>query len=74
MKTFLAVLILMGLSLLGMALGMLLGGKCLKGSCGGLSAVTNEDGATVCGICGKDVAEVVIGSCEESNRPARTSP
>jgi hypothetical protein len=61
MTTFLAVLILMVLALVGMAAGVLLGGRRLKGSCGGLSAVTNEHGEQVCGICGQGV-----GTCDES--------
>jgi len=69
MKTFLAVLVLMVLALLGMGIGVLLGGKRLKGSCGGLSAVTNEDGEKVCGICGQGV-----GSCEEPDLAASARP
>jgi len=69
MKTFLAVLLLTGLALLGMAVGVLLGGRRLQGSCGGLSAATNEDGEKVCGICGQGA-----GSCEESDLTAAARP
>jgi hypothetical protein len=67
MTTFLAVLVLMVLALLGMAVGVLLGGKRLAGSCGGLSAVTNENGEKVCGICGQGV-----GMCDESEMTVGT--
>ena len=60
MKLFLAALLLVGLALLGMTIGVLLGGRRLRGSCGGLSAVLQEDGSKVCGICGQEV-----GACEE---------
>ena len=65
MNTFLAVFSLMALALVGMSAGLILRGKQLKGSCGGLSAMTNDDGNTVCNICGQDVAELG-GSCGET--------
>ena len=64
MNTFFAVLALMSLAILGMSVGVLMGGKRLKGSCGGLSAITNEEGEKVCGICGQGVA-----SCETNDSP-----
>ena len=57
MKTFAAVLVLMVLALLGMAIGVMLGGKRIKGSCGGVGAAMNEDGEKVCGICGQGACE-----------------
>ena len=60
-STYLAVFVVMGLALLGMSVGVIVAGKQIKGSCGGLSAITNDDGEKVCGICGQGV-----GSCEES--------
>lgn len=62
MNTFLAVFALMALALLGMSAGLILRGRQLKGSCGGLSAMTTDDGDTVCNICGQGV-----GTCEDSN-------
>ena len=73
MKTFLAVLVLFAFAMLAMAVGVLFGGKRLKGSCGGLGAVLNADGEQVCGICGKDVATIDPGSCEEPSLTVRTS-
>lgn len=62
MNTFLAIFVLMSLALVGMSVGVLMGGKRLRGSCGGLSAATtNDEGEKVCGICGQGVA-----SCETS--------
>ena len=65
MKLFLATLALMGIAMLGMLVGVLVAGKRLKGSCGGLSAAMNADGERVCGICGQEVTAIDPGSCDQ---------
>ena len=37
--------------LLAMAIGVIVQGKSISGSCGGLNGVTNEDGTTRCSLC-----------------------
>lgn len=58
MITFLATFILMLLVAAGLAVGLLLRGKELKGSCGGLN---NIEGAE-CGVCGRTTP------CENENK------
>ena len=74
MKLFLVTLALIVLALLGMAMGVLVAGKRLKGSCGGLSAAMNEQGERVCGICGQEVGSVDPGSCEQEVASASRQP
>lgn len=51
MTTFIFVFIVMLLLVAGMAIGVLLQGKAIKGSCGGMSALGID---TECDICGGD--------------------
>ena len=54
------------LALLAMAVGVLLTGRRIQGSCGGLSnALTNTEGDKVCGICGIPI---------EADRPRPCDP
>lgn len=48
-KIFLLSLLVVGLALFGMAIGVILANKKLKGSCGGLGAIMGED----CMFCDK---------------------
>ena len=48
METFLFAFILLGLVTIGMSLGVMLMGKRIKGSCGGLNAVAGADKCLVC--------------------------
>lgn len=52
MSTFLLAFGLLTLVMLGMSLGVLLMGKTIKGSCGGLNAIS---GADKCLVCSKDI-------------------
>ena len=54
MKTYLLAAALMAISLAGMAIGVILSNKALKGSCGGLGAIMGTD----CDLCkNKDKCE-----------------
>lgn len=48
MITFLATFLIMLVVMLGMALGVLLMGRTIKGSCGGLNAIGDADQCLVC--------------------------
>lgn len=52
MATFVLAFVLLLLIVLGMSLGVMLMGKNIKGSCGGLNAIA---GADKCLVCKKDV-------------------
>ena len=48
METFLLAFILLALIIVGMALGVIMQGKTIKGSCGGLNAISDADHCLVC--------------------------
>ncbi len=52
MSTFLLAFILLLIITLGMSLGVILMGKKINGSCGGLNAIS---GADKCVVCAKDI-------------------
>ncbi|MEP5758794.1 MAG: (Na+)-NQR maturation NqrM [Litoreibacter sp.] len=52
METFLLTFALLMLVMLGMAAGVLLMGRSIKGSCGGLNAISDAD---QCLVCSKDI-------------------
>ncbi|WP_425082000.1 (Na+)-NQR maturation NqrM [Ruegeria arenilitoris] len=52
MSTFFLAFILLALVMVGMSLGVMLMGKTIKGSCGGLNAIS---GADKCVVCHKDI-------------------
>jgi len=52
MATFLLTFCLLMLIMLGMAAGVLLMGRSIKGSCGGLNAISDAD---QCLVCSKDI-------------------
>ena len=52
MSTFILAFALLGLVVLGMSLGVMLMGKTIKGSCGGLNAIS---GADKCMVCSKEI-------------------
>ena len=52
MSTFILAFFLLLIIVVGMSLGVLLMGKTIKGSCGGLNAIS---GADKCVVCQKDV-------------------
>lgn len=52
METFLLTFVLLLLVTLGMAVGVMFRGRSIKGSCGGLNAIS---GADKCVVCSKDI-------------------
>lgn len=52
MATFLFSFVFLMLIVLGMSLGVIMRGKTIKGSCGGLNAIS---GADKCLVCKKDI-------------------
>lgn len=52
MSTFILAFVLLMLVVVGMSLGVMLMGKTIKGSCGGLNAIS---GADKCVVCSKDI-------------------
>ncbi|MFK7966000.1 MAG: (Na+)-NQR maturation NqrM [Burkholderiaceae bacterium] len=52
MSTFILAFVLLVLVMAGMAIGVMLSGRTIKGSCGGLNAIS---GADKCLVCKKDI-------------------
>ena len=52
METFILAFILLSVVVCGMSLGVVFAGKTIKGSCGGLNAIS---GADKCLVCKKDI-------------------
>lgn len=52
MATFLLTFGVLLVIMLGMALGVIMAGKTIKGSCGGLNAISDAD---QCLVCNKDI-------------------
>ena len=52
MATFFAAFVLLLIVMVGMALGVMLMGRTIKGSCGGLNAIADGD---QCVVCQKDI-------------------
>jgi hypothetical protein len=46
-----AALVVFLLAVLGMALGVIFGKRCIRGSCGGLSGLRDESGRPMCDHC-----------------------
>ncbi len=68
MNTFLITFTVFGLAILAMAVGVLLTGRRIQGSCGGLnSAVIGEDGERRCSICGITAEAQASGECAEES-------
>jgi len=52
METFMLTFVLLLLVTLGMAVGVMFRGRSIKGSCGGLNAISDAD---KCVVCSKDI-------------------
>lgn len=51
MMVFLIVLTVFALAMLAMAMGLVFGKRCLRGSCGGLAGLNDESGRQLCEAC-----------------------
>jgi hypothetical protein len=51
MTMFLVTLGFFAVALVGMAIGVIVSNRRLKGSCGGLGTITDEQGRSMCGSC-----------------------
>ena len=52
METFALAFVILGLAVFGMSIGVIMTGRTIKGSCGGLNAIS---GADKCLVCSKDI-------------------
>ena len=59
LPTFIGAAVIIGLAILGMAVGSIFANKPVQGSCGGLSSATGEDGEESCTICSKPTTDCV---------------
>ena len=59
LPTFIGAAVVIGLAILGMAVGSIFANKPVQGSCGGLSSATGEDGEASCSICAKPTTDCV---------------
>jgi len=49
--TILITIVVFAVALTGMAIGVILSNKCLKGSCGGLANMRDSEGQSICEAC-----------------------
>lgn len=59
-ETIAAAFIVLLLVVAGMAVGVMVSGRRIAGSCGGLSAI---DGVDRCGVCGRDLGDATETEC-----------
>ena len=64
--TFVAALLVFSIAVIGMAVGAIFANKPVKGSCGGLSAMSGSDDSSECGVCSKPVTDCVERETAES--------
>lgn len=68
--TFLLALVVFGMAVIGLALGVIVSNRRLRGSCGGLAGMQDEHGRAICDACSNPAEE-----CDEfRRRVATTSP
>ena len=65
MDTFLSALVIFGLVVVAMAVGVILGNRAIKGSCGGLGAMRDEFGESMC-ECGAGEGDSCAGGRDDS--------
>lgn len=72
MATFFVTLIIFLAVVAAMSIGVVVSGRRLRGSCGGLGAsATNENGEQVCGYCGITLEEQQTTGCGQTEGPMR---
>ena len=74
MTEFLAALAIFLLATAGMAVGVMLGRKSLKGSCGGLAELRDEQGLTMCEACSDPAPECRGENAKSESPPAHSDP
>ena len=57
MIVYIASAVAFALAVAGMAIGVILSNRRIKGTCGGLNNQTDEHGRTVCGLCSDPAPE-----------------
>ncbi len=68
MTLYLITFLFFGLAVAAMAVGVMITGRRIKGSCGGLnSLVTDAAGKQSCSVCGLSYEEQVEGGCGEDS-------
>ncbi len=68
MTLYLITFLFFGLAVAAMAVGVMITGRRIKGSCGGLNnLVTDASGKQGCSICGATYEEQVEGGCGEDS-------
>ncbi|MCG6155611.1 (Na+)-NQR maturation NqrM [Rubinisphaera margarita] len=56
MATFIASVLVFAAAIIGMAVGVMLSNRCLRGSCGGLSNLPGDAGQSLCESCASTTA------------------
>lgn len=64
LETTIIAFVVLLLAVAGMAIGVMVTGRRITGSCGGLSALPGVDR---CGVCGRDLREGDVTDCEKQN-------
>lgn len=68
MSTYVIAFSVFLISVLAMAVGVMITGRRIQGSCGGLAnAVTNERGEKVCGYCGLTADQQKVEGCADAD-------
>lgn len=62
MDLFIASLVVFGVAIVAMSVGVLFRGKCLKGTCGGLNQMRDENGRPICEVCAPEKVNKLNGS------------
>ncbi len=51
MATFLAAVLVFAAAFTGLAIGVIMSNRCLKGTCGGLNNIPGHEGKSACDVC-----------------------
>ncbi len=63
MNTFLISLAVISIAVFGMAIGVIISGRRIKGSCGGMNNLMAKQGEASCNICGASYEDQVETGC-----------
>jgi hypothetical protein len=73
MEIFVVALVVFVLAVLGMAIGVIFGKRCIRGSCGGLAGLRDRSGKAVCEHCPSHTADDTESSFEETDDTVDTA-